>query len=352
METKKTERWFELDLIRVLAMLLVFVFHFNVRLQELGFSGKVLMTAAGKNSSLGQLGVVLFFLLSGMTSVLSYERQRKENPLKRAGRYYEKRWLAIMPEFYLAYLLLTHTLCANRLPLDEKMLWTLLGIDGYLDKAWIPTHYLIGEWFLGALLVMYLLFPLLYHFIRKHPVAAGLVLLTYEICLVQWCPFSHLPKDCLVSVRIFDFCLGIYLGIFLGRIRLLRTWELAAALGVFLLTTFVPLAMDRIYLVSLQGLSLFILLMALGRAADKAQRPVSTRFRGIISLLASCSYGAFLLHHVLMFRFIEGTMPMPVGIRWWTLNFAWLLGIIFLAGFMLHAGTGAVLALFHRRGES
>ena len=63
-----------------------------------------------------------------------------------------------------------------------RFIYTLLGVDGYLS-AYQRNFYLIGEWFLGALVLCYIFFPFLRWLVKHIPFTTAAVLLvgTYFI---------------------------------------------------------------------------------------------------------------------------------------------------------------------------
>ena len=70
----KNRKLFAPDLLRVLSMLFVVFYHVNMELRGLGRDPALAPIDAGVNIEFGQLGTVLFLILAGFTSVLSYER--------------------------------------------------------------------------------------------------------------------------------------------------------------------------------------------------------------------------------------------------------------------------------------
>ena len=52
--------------------------------------------------------------------------------------------------------------------------FSLIGLDGYLSYR-ITTYFIVGEWFLGAIIIIYALYPLLLWFLNKN------IFLTYCI---------------------------------------------------------------------------------------------------------------------------------------------------------------------------
>ena len=84
--------------------------------------------------------------------------------------YVIKRFVKVLIPYYLVSIfvfmgkmILDH---GNAFAEKEVPLWsvllTALGLDGYLAEYGVPTYHLgVGEWFVGCLVLMYLVFPLL-----------------------------------------------------------------------------------------------------------------------------------------------------------------------------------------------
>lgn len=198
------------DLIRVVAMLLVVWFHMNVELIQAEITSPFLVTHAGRTLTLGQQGVVLFIMISGATQCISYEKQAALG--RGLGQYYKKRFLALMPAFYMAYFLgyVISRLSSVPFHIGRSFIWTVLGMDGYLIMKGIPTAYIVGEWFLGLIILLYMVFPLLYKLIRKFPKSMLVILLVYCVMINQFYHIAGVPETD-VLVRIVDFALGIYI---------------------------------------------------------------------------------------------------------------------------------------------
>lgn len=164
---------FRFDLIRILAMVFVIGTHFNETFGSMGIRASCLHVYMGKGLLYSQMGVVLFILMSGSLSAASLERSLSDNGVlerKSVLRYYKKRLLSVLPLYYMAYVMAYVIKVAPKgVAVHKAMIWTLFGLDGYLTRFNVPTVYLVGEWFIGMILICYLLCPLLYHFIRKYP---------------------------------------------------------------------------------------------------------------------------------------------------------------------------------------
>ena len=158
----KREHLFSLDFVRVLAAVMIVIFHYNaVTLMIPEVNKPILLFVHYANGSMGHIGVSLFFILAGAS--LMYSSMEKLD-LK---QYFKKRFLAIFPIYWTVYsAFFVYNYLIKRVFTFDKPLWRLLlsviGMDGYLNYL-IPNYYLLGEWFIGCILLIYLMFP----FLRK-----------------------------------------------------------------------------------------------------------------------------------------------------------------------------------------
>ncbi len=123
---------------------------------------------------IGQMGCQMFFVIAGMTSMMSYERMQKN---AHAGiKFYRKRLLAVVPGWYvsifLIYILNTISLVffgenigfgTNREPL--AIVCNLLLLHGLLPFC--NNNVAGGGWFLGTLAIFWLVAPFCYQFLVK-----------------------------------------------------------------------------------------------------------------------------------------------------------------------------------------
>ncbi len=286
-------RLFNLDCIRVIANLLIILFHYNVWTHRLLADDLLLV----KNyPALGAIGVSLFLVLSGASLSLSSSGRF------RALEFYRKRWLAIFPMFYLVYaccMILAlatgqYQFSPDRNPLAFGL--TILALDG-LFASLLPTYYLVGEWFLGCIVVIYLLFPLIH---RSFSWNQPLTLLLCFACvfLLQAHYTLPLPLQYLPFFRLAEFVCGMYIlsqlacGQPCGRIRI---WALALALGILL---FVGGENVSAFRMNICGILVFIIL------CFAMARPGSQRLAMIVARLGRLSYPAFLVHHIILKQLI------------------------------------------------
>lgn len=293
----------EYDLVRVLAMICVVVFHFNVGLSEFGIHSSVMPCNAGVNLTFGQQGVVLFFILSGAVSCISYEKclkgSGKQGIRGALAAYYKKRFWAIVPMFWIAYFIAyVLVYVPHGGGIGKNFIFTVLGLDGYLMMHGIETSYQVGEWFMGAILILYLLFPALYHLIGKWPKRTMTVLTVFFILCTEFFPFES-PKETWVLLRIFDFAIGICFGLYIKSVA----WKTVfVSLAVLAVTLFVELPADNMYAVILQGVALFIVLYRIGQYISKSEKTVYVFLQKGLRKISKYTYAVFLVHHLIINR--------------------------------------------------
>ena len=198
MQTKKSD----LAILRLIAIFMVFHFHFIIVLDRQGiFHGFA-------NGDWGCVGTSLFFLISGNCLARNYGEKLN------VKKFYIKRWLSIFPAFYICYILVLigHTvLLQNRVLAGIapwRLIFTVLGIDNYLNFVGIQNAALVGEWYTAIILCIYLLFPLLQFLYKKSKVAGTvIVLVLYALNLMSnWGP---VPDDAHIITGVAMFWIGM-----------------------------------------------------------------------------------------------------------------------------------------------
>ena len=312
---KRSDRFFELDLIRCVAMLCIFLFHFGISVRTNGIIYEHSPYSVGRNIILGQQGVSLFFILSGCTSVLSYESILDKSPGE-PGRnilsYYAKRLLGILPLYWCVYFVAFLLL---RAPSGDvwsfRYLFTLTGVDGYLLMRGVSTPYLIGEWFIGTILILYFLFPLFYYCISKYPKIMAASLAVFFVLFNAFYPFSW-DREIEALTRIPEFCFGIY---YIKYVREKHKWGKGLiSLIVLTVCLLVPFHFHSMYAIAIQGISSFMVLAWAGKYWSITEAHFVKGSQRIVTALAGVAYGIFLTHHFLM----EWILPAYSGNIWTT----------------------------------
>ncbi|SEL34654.1 Peptidoglycan/LPS O-acetylase OafA/YrhL, contains acyltransferase and SGNH-hydrolase domains [Paenibacillus sp. cl141a] len=291
----KNKRLFYLDFLRAISIFMIIIYHFN---QQLGFhainsSGVFIQNF--KNDNIGSLGITLFIILSGASLMYSY----KENfSLK---KFLVKRFLSIFPLFWIGYIVTFFVLFVINKGLHHnvepwKMIFTLIGFDGFLYYK-IPNFYLVGEWFLGFIIIMYLIFPVLRYLVLKYPVLTTIVTLVIYILTVE--NYNTLFRIDVVHnplTRLPEMLLGMMYIQYSEKLK--RLWYLIPAIIVSLLLFIVKVDIPHIYVTFILGSSLFIVLAYLTQFIKMNQLKES------FSFISKYSFAAFIIHHNLIGQFL------------------------------------------------
>ena len=300
----RRERLFYLDFIRAIAAVSIVITHFNARFLYLNppVLDKGVITTTVSNVYIGDWGVSLFFIISGASLMYVYGEKCE---LK---TFYKKRFLSIYPMFWMAYVLafiyfvlVDHVAPGGGLP-KWKFIFSAFGFDGLLVANGYPTCYLLGEWFLGVIILVYLLFPLLRKLLNEKPVLLIiLAVISYAGGLVFcYCGSFPVSADTFIFVKIPEVVLGMFCGKYVRKID----WKAALAAAIVLVLNQIltpplfsevqvsPVIIDirALYV----GVSSFVVLAFL---SGYLKNKVSERVCGVLS---KYSYAVFLVHHVVI----------------------------------------------------
>lgn len=291
----KKERILYFDVIKFIAVILVFTCHFTRTLEYFGinFDFKVLPDSIFSLYS-GSLGVTLFFIISGASLMYVYEEQLD------IKNFYKKRFLGIYPMFWIAFIIsFFSNFYVNRgydhsIP-KWRIIFSILGCDG--NAAWyVPTFYQVGEWFLSVIIMLYIIFPLLRKLVNDFAWLT-FILVTAIGLFIAFNYTILLPVDCLFINRIPEFVFGM---IFIKKIKKVNIYMVIPSLIcliAFSVFQFPSLnTMVRIYLI---GISSFFVLVFLFSH-------INWNFIKVISsFISKYCYPIFLVHHSFMLIFFR-----------------------------------------------
>lgn len=287
--TEKKSRLGYLDVLRALAMLPVVAAHYIDALGSVGVTCPFnILPIKPFGVYLGNVGVSVFFIVSGASLMCVYGGRKLQT-----GQYFKKRFLGILPMFWIAYIVAFVFFRAwNNFPGTEpwKAIFTLLGVDGYV--MWItPTFYLLGEWFLGCIILLYLLFPLLKAGLEKKPY------LTWGVVLLLWIvgPFVYewkIPDEIFFLFRIPEFFFGMWF-VSSGKKVTLPAFITGAA-GLILLSVLNLDFIPTVYRNPFVGICLFLVIVWL------CQNIKSSLFYKIFEVAGKHGYAVLLTHHLLV----------------------------------------------------
>lgn len=286
-----------INFLRFIAALGIIVFHFGCHNPIASFLRPV---SPITNIYQGDLWVTLFLMISGMCLARKYG-ELESFDLK---AFFINRWKSIFPLFFLIYICVfaytairTDTFWWNSTASKWSILLSFLGIDGYVQCLFnIPTYFLVGEWFLGAIIILYILFPFFLVLVKKIPIIS----LLFFTLLASWLPYKGNPS--VVYLHVCMISLSFFIGMCLERIEhLLNNKFVVIVSWINVLTIlFIPMPWMAKMLypgVIYRIVFFFVALKSLGAWIEHFN--ISNK---VISKLATLSYPMFLLQHVVIFN--------------------------------------------------
>ena len=338
---KEKKRIVSMDLIRLFSCLCVITCHFNASISGLNngvfvYPNSVVPNFFFQNRVyLGDIGTSLFFILSGASMMLSY----RPGNLK---KYYAKRFLAIYPMFYAAYIVATMAdfFIVKGFPGGDwkLLLFSLLGVDGYFASLGFIgfDFYKLGEWFLGCILLLYLVFPLLHKGATKKPVLTVVLTLVLCICYRLW---TRVQNTAFMANFFFLRIPELLMGMLFIKYDLKNKPKLmfaiagvAAICGWLLRNYIMPLTLC----VSICML-FFALMTWLG---DKIKEGAVSK---ILFNLANLTYPVFLVHHWMISRLVRGFDLAGMSRRSCYVFYGIYLLLSFVLAYCLKKATGAAV---------
>ena len=289
----------ELDILRILAMLFVITFHFGYQYITAGLPCfNFFYTTV--NYDFGNIAVTIFIAISGGILYKKYGTVNSfdKNSLK---KFYLKRAKAIYPPFWILSLYIPLTMLRHFITEGNAffmghpltLLFTVVGFDGYVKAYGINTYAFCGDWFVGAILLLYILFPMLAKCYRKFPAItlgalAVLYALQYSIPAKYDDLFSSLP----VTI-VFKFCLGFFLVENLEKLRKFRVALISFITFTFISFVDIPGRINTDCLGFIAAIALFVVVFNLA--------PYLLRLKAVnvpLEKLVTLSYCVFLVQHV------------------------------------------------------
>ena len=330
--TQKRKRWSSIDVLRVVSFLLILFYHFMVEIENGGyfFFASYGMNYENSNLHIAKIGVVLFFMMSGFGLMAGSGGEFSLN------EYGKKRFLRILVPYYVVSLIVfvcalifsKESVFEESIPI-WRLIFTALGLDGYVREYGVLTFHLgVGEWFIGCLVLMYLVFPLLRRAFQKKPdISIGIATICYLLILLFY--NGEVPVYYFFPVKLYDFLLGMYLA---SKLKTM-SWKTSVFAGILLvllwMTPFrLPLNEDLPNVIF--SVLLFLCVFCL-ESIDLVKRVFECR---IFRWIADSSYEMFLIHHwviIMMNRMIQPETVVEVCIC-----FVVELMVIFFGGGILH----------------
>jgi len=289
----KKERLFYLDFIRAIAILMIVIAHFDSYLIDYSISKYIILFFYNDNWFIGKTGVSLFLIISGAALMYTYDGNFH------LIDYFKKRFMSIYPMFWIAYIAtFLYYFYVNKsyvftIP-KIRFLLTIIGIDGY--TSWkISNFYILGEWFLGFIIILYLCFPILIKAINKFPKALLIVtIIAYVITLQTY--NSEMKIDLNLFARLTEFLFGMY---FIKYIKKVKFPMFIVSFIASIILFFIKIDLQQMYLTTISGIFLFIVFVYI------AQNIKSNRFKNPWETISKYSYAIFLIQHVVIIQVLS-----------------------------------------------
>jgi peptidoglycan/LPS O-acetylase OafA/YrhL len=291
MKTGAKDRIIAVDFIRACCAIGIIVFHFSCHTIS---AFQPLYKYA--NGDWGAILVQVFFSISGGMLYYNYP---KPDSLK---AFYIRRWKSIFPSFYIAYIGAFGVMAVRNRRLfyqgaPWKLLESLLGMDGYLRTVDPTNYYLIGEWFLGALILMYLAYPVLARLMNRVPVAATIGVTVLFLLTSDFSGWVAAPNQNVVSC-LFSFWIGMLL---FRDIRILKSnCMLAVSVVAFFLMYIWEMPFNGNIATHIMGIGLLVILF---RAGELVMKNKTLAF--LFGKIGGISYQIFLLQHLVILLILE-----------------------------------------------
>lgn len=227
-----------IDFIRVICALGVIVYHFSCHLNNTRF----LPFYSFVNGDWGDVFVTIFFMLSGGMLYYSYSN------VTSLKDYYYRRWKSLYPMFYIAfaYFFLQNIFSFGNVFYRGKptsLILSLLGIDGYFLYRY-ENYYILGEWFLGAIIILYIIYPIFVRLFNKSDKITLLVLFLSYLWVLNTSFFIIGDFRNIISC-LFSFSVGM-LFIKYTKFFLENLYILLLAIGITIIICFFYLNLGRI----------------------------------------------------------------------------------------------------------
>lgn len=251
------------------------------------------------NSSFGFIFVTGFFNISGAILYYNYPF------IKSIKSFYFKRWKSIFPAFYICYLYCFFSLSIRFRKLLfkfklKKLFVTILGLDGYfLYRS--RTYYLLGEWFLGAIIIIYILYPIISFVVTKNFFGSLLIIFFLNI-FMYFTNFFIIIKSRNIITCITSFYFGI-ISVKFKKFFFMNNISFIISFVIFILLSTIKIYPLEI-IFQIQGFSFFIALTKIG------QYVIPKKYGIIFIKINNLSYSIYLIHHRILYDLFSLNNPL------------------------------------------
>ena len=280
--------------------------------------------------AVGEIITTCFIMLSG--AMMYYNHETVSDIIS----FWTKRFISIYPAFWIVYFLeyMNNAAGTGTLFWSGARKWTVLvsiaGMDGYLMSGGYGTYYILGEWFLGVILLLYALYPALSWLVKKSFWLTGIgIYAAYGAWLYSGRPFWF---------GMTQYTAMFYTGMLIikYRKRMLEGWTAPAAsllvcilISVINIPTYKPLYMAY-------AVGVFVILQRIGTWFERWPAAKATA-----DFIGGISYEIFLVQHLTILRMLRIADPQDAAGIAVNISAIMLVCVIY-AKLLNLAATGAV----------
>ena len=179
-----------------------------------------------------------------------------------------------------------------------NLLFSVIGLDGYLAYRF-KTYYLIGEWFLGAIIIIYIIYPLLSFLMNINLLIIHFLIFVYYL-------WNYYTNNVIILGRrnIFNCFNSFYFGMITIKFHYLFFKNKIIFIISFIIFVFLYFIRAEIVLLAqIHGFSLYISLVQIGEVV------MNTRFKNIFIEIGNLSYNIFLFQHIIILDILGVNNP-------------------------------------------
>ena len=285
------------DFMRVVLTFFIFLYHYFIHTSSITNDTHSLFLTFEFSTA----PTICFFMMSG---ALLYNRYKKDLDIK---KFYEKRFSNVLLPYYIVYIYqYIKTAITLRTPFfvegsKFKILLFIFALDGYMNKYFSTYHMNTGEWFLGILVIFYIIYPILVKLLDK--LGRAFVVFIYIIFIIRlFFPFEYAIKD-------FIFCLTAFTaGMFISKYDILnmkKSGYVSLTLLVILILRFngAITNMNQFLYIFIYSVIMYLFLYSLGNIILKNNK--NKLVNDIFIFFSSISYEFFLIHHIVILKMIN-----------------------------------------------
>lgn len=252
---------------------------------------------------IGKIITTCFFILSG--AMLFYNHEVVEN----IPKFYLKRFKTLFPSFWIAYfieymrnIVNTGAVFWTNAP-KSRLIFSVIGMDGYLyDYFNGQDYYILGEWFLGVIIILYLVYPLLAWFMKKNLIITTIcVYMAYIGCIFQ---SYRVFLDLIIYITYF------YTGMLIFRFKNYlfdSKFSLLIASILCLILMIIKVNENPIFYL-LYSSGLFVIFQRIGSLVER-----KIIVKNISKFVGEISYEIFLVQHLVILKALSVKNPISTS---------------------------------------